>query len=394
MAPFTNAASVTVSVEMDGAAGDASQAESTRLDGRVVVRVTGRSSASVEGIQVTFSGSESVYVRAWAGLAPSSVRREIVRAQTHVHGADTLAPGQHTFTFSVLVPWWVPSSVAESEQCQIRYTVQAETLGPAHALSDEVEVACRRIRVSRRLARRKRLEQSVGCPDGSCHVRFSGSLSRDVVRPGAHVRLDVVARTSDARFGVRTLVAHFAEHLVCHVQARGEQRLTRKITGLAAVRLDALAAEQHPGAPAEDLGETVAPRAGLRRTRSRLAELLQRPGTASDGARAVRQIRASHVLLVPRGLSQFSSELVSREYRVTLVAEVAALEDAQGAESEHVFDGSAERPGECAHVLDTAASPAVAAGVPRLGVNEQASAIAAWPIDVVDHFDVPFDELV
>ncbi|KAJ2780948.1 hypothetical protein GGI15_003365 [Coemansia interrupta] len=388
---------VTVSVEVDGPAGSAASAESTRMDGRVVVRVHGRA-LTTGGVTVAFFGTETVYVRAWAGLAPSSVRREIVRASTHVHPACTLAPGVHTFAFCVLVPWWVPSSVADGDQCQIRYALQADVAG--HGASDEVELECRRIRVSRRLARRKRLEQSVGCPDGSCHVRFSGSLSRDVVRPGAQVRVDVVARTSDARFGVRALVAHVAEHLVCHVQARGEQRLTRRIAGLTSVRMDGLA--QAPDGPPPGSADSPAPRpVGLRKTRSRLAELLQRPSpppppaVASAGHReaVVRQVRASQTLHVPRGLSQFSSEYVSREYRVTLVAEVAPLADAL-AESEHVFHGAAadEHGGRLS--AESADGDSDGAAGQRLGVAERSSAIATWPIDVVDHFDVQFDELV
>ncbi|KAJ2705807.1 hypothetical protein H4R19_005078, partial [Coemansia spiralis] len=102
------------------------------------------------------------------------------------------------------------------------------------------EVECRRIRTSPRLARRRRIDQSVGCPDGSCHVRIWGALSRDVVKPGSQLRLDLSARTSDPRYGLRLLAASFAECVNCHVQIKGEERMVRKISNLATVRLDAL----------------------------------------------------------------------------------------------------------------------------------------------------------
>ncbi|KAJ2761684.1 hypothetical protein IWQ57_005984, partial [Coemansia nantahalensis] len=248
----------TIRIELDRAAagGGGGRARAAAVSGRVVVRVA--KAVAVQRVCIDFVGEETVSLRAWVPLSSTTVSREVVRERLTVHGGGVLGEGQHTFAFSVRVPPWVPSSLAR-EMCRIRYVVRAVieraslaallpgfgssgsgsgAAGSAWAREEEVE--CRRIRVSPRLARRKRIDQSVGCPDGSCHVRIWGALSRDVVKPGAQLRLDLAARTSDPRYGLRLLAASFAECVTCHVQVKGEERVVRKISNLATVRLDAL----------------------------------------------------------------------------------------------------------------------------------------------------------
>ncbi|KAJ1726815.1 hypothetical protein LPJ61_004946, partial [Coemansia biformis] len=62
-----------------------------------------------------------------------------------------------------------------------------------------------------------------------------------------------------------------------------------------------------------------------------------------DPLSVVRQIQASQLIQVPLGLSQFSSEYVSREYRLIVVAEVARLEDPE-ADKNSVHTNDATRP--------------------------------------------------
>ncbi|KAJ2779037.1 hypothetical protein H4R18_004243 [Coemansia javaensis] len=490
-----------IRIEVDGPAAAAAAAAAgdrrQRVSGRVVVAVAGRALA-VAGVRIEFVGEESVTVRGPAGLGSTTVAREVAAARAAAHGGGVLGEGRHVFPFAVTVPGWVPSTV-ERDLCRIRYVVRAAVergslgsylaaaaaaaaaAGPGAAGGSawvrEAEVECRRVRAAQRLARRRRVDQSVGCPDGSCHVRIWGAISRDIVKPGAHVRLDLSARTSDARYGLRLLTASFAECVACHVQVRGEERLVKRITNLATCRLDALPPGADEPAPASasaaasgsasasasaaspgdvyrasmrsDPGQRL-PRLhrrvrrpghsrqhsdvqhsnaqqhghshsrsrsrsransvgtssdseaqnhrqqqqpplgqqlsrGLRKTRSRLAVLLRSsapapagggPGSASPSpshetpvspARVlalqagqspplsassnsnrhghapavVRQIQAAHVLQVPLGLSQFSSEYVSREYRLIVVAEVAPLDDpAANGNSVHVNDAT------------------------------------------------------
>ncbi|KAJ2236441.1 hypothetical protein IWW45_001775 [Coemansia sp. RSA 485] len=553
MAPFSSSAAE-VSLEFDDRTAESRgtgrydvKNEVTRIGGRVLVKVS--RSIAVNNVRVEFVGEETVYQRGWTSLG-SSVSREIVRQRSTVHAGGTLAEGVHVFGFSIEVPGWVPSTV-DRELCRIKYVVRGVVersslgtylmgsqsgVGGGVSWVKEEEVECRRVRVARRLARRKKIDQSVGCPDGSCHVRFWGSVSRDVVKPGAQIKIDVVARTSDARYGLRLLVANLAEHVLCHVQAKGEERLTKKITNLVSCRLDGLGdsnsssieaarseeagswgSRESPGAretnnnsnnvdDGDARGLLQLPR-GVRKTRSRLAVLLRNtspsrslsrmasaqstgavnecdystaraqrsppplpqtpsaPAARSVGGSAraaqrppsvVRQIRASHVIQVPYGLSQFSSEYVSREYRLMLVAEVAPLDDwevngnsvhtcdsarpavapydapmpmpppllLQGARktsTSTVSSSSASAPASASASvcsLTRSTSPDLAASrahrrharsdataqpqqsqsqqpqAQRWAVSEQASAIAGWQIDVVDHFDVRFDELV
>ncbi|KAJ2764685.1 hypothetical protein GGI18_006382, partial [Coemansia linderi] len=172
--------------------------------------------------------------------------RQVLHQRITAHRGGVLFEGQHRFAFRLRIPAWVPSSLDRSDLCRIRYVMRVVVERPMVAgLSSvvcEEEIECHRLRVSRRLARCKRIDQSVGCPDGSCHVRFTGSISRDVVKPGAQIKLDITARTSDARFGLRLLAANFAECVMCHVQVKGEERLVNKITNLVPCRLDALPA--------------------------------------------------------------------------------------------------------------------------------------------------------
>ncbi|KAJ1882412.1 hypothetical protein LPJ57_000953, partial [Coemansia sp. RSA 486] len=235
MAPFSSSAAE-VSLEFDDRTAESRgtgrydvKNEVTRIGGRVLVKVS--RSIAVNNVRVEFVGEETVYQRGWTSLG-SSVSREIVRQRSTVHAGGTLAEGVHVFGFSIEVPGWVPSTV-DRELCRIKYVVRGvverSSLGTYLMGSQggmgggggggvgwvkEEEVECRRVRVARRLARRKKIDQSVGCPDGSCHVRFWGSVSRDVVKPGAQIKIDVVARTSDARYGLRLLVANLAEHVL------------------------------------------------------------------------------------------------------------------------------------------------------------------------------------
>ncbi|KAJ2471664.1 hypothetical protein GGI02_002116 [Coemansia sp. RSA 2322] len=397
--------------------------DTTLVSGRVVVRVS-KAVAPVHSIRVEFLGEETVNLRAWVPLSSTTVSRQVVSRRLTVHSGGVLHEGQHTFAFRLRIPPWVPSSL-DRDLCRIRYLVRAVVERPlvvsagGSTLVCEEEIECRRLRASRRLARRKRIDQSVGCPDGSCHVRFSGSISRDVVRPGAQIKVDVVARTSDARYGLRLLAANFAECVMCHVQVKGEERLVNKITNLVACRLDALpphlphteyvedtdvlspnrgSMRSDPGSmsplpvasaasaltPYSDVDETTLNNAGrrrhltrgIRKTRSRLAVLLRstspssyadslplpsqpdmpgssapsQPGLQPHSSQhinrpplsVVRQIRASQVIQVPLGLSQFSSEYISREYRIMIVAEVAPLFDPEAnGNSVHTNDPTA-----------------------------------------------------
>ncbi|KAJ2870920.1 hypothetical protein FB639_004547, partial [Coemansia asiatica] len=301
MAPFSSSAAE-ISLEFDTTPEESRgighydlKSEITRLSGRVIVKVL--KNIAVNNVRIEFVGEETVYLRGWTTLG-STVSREIVRQRSTVHGNGTLVEGLHMFGFSIDVPGWVPSTV-DREQCRIRYVVRGVVersslgtylMGAPGAMGGvswvkEEEVECRRVRVARRLARRKKIDQSVGCPDGSCHVRFWGSISRDVVKPGAQVKVDVVARTSDARYGLRLLVANLAEHVMCHVQVKGEERLTKKITNLVSCRLDGLG-DGSDSTRVEDINDNddecngdsrgllQLPR-GVRKTRSRLAVLLR-----------------------------------------------------------------------------------------------------------------------
>ncbi|KAI9504362.1 hypothetical protein BX070DRAFT_223909 [Coemansia spiralis] len=301
-------------------------------------------------------GEESVSLRAWSPF-PTVVSREVLRHKVTL-ASGILNEGHHVFPFTVVVPTWAPSTVS-NDLCRIRYTLRAT----ADAASVVRELNCHRVRASQRLARRKKIDQSVGCPDGSCHVRFWGTISRDVVKPGSELKIDIAARTSDARFGLRLLVANFAECLMCHVQVRGEERMVNKITNLASQRLDAL-------------GDKA-----VHRSRSRLTDLIRtKEGLVGPAA---RQISASQVIQVPRELSQFSSDLVSREYRLMLVAEVTRLDDPS--DTVHVNTGSAR---------SSVSTLSDAEPDTRPIFSEQSSAIAGWPIEIVDHFSVCFDELL
>ncbi|KAJ1942930.1 hypothetical protein GGF37_002886 [Kickxella alabastrina] len=528
MAPFSSSGPG-VSIEFDDTAAEYGRydpsTESTHISGRVLVRVI--KPVPVHSVCVEFIGEESVWLRAWVPLSSKTLSREVLRQRTTLHASGVLSEGVHIFSFSIAVPAWVPSSL-DRDMCRIRYVVRAVVertsfLGGGGMSSmggnvggagqgawvHEEEVSCRRIRASRRLARRKRIDQSVGCPNGSCHVRFWGSISRDVVRPGAQIKVDVVAHTSDARFGLRMLVANFAEHVLCHVQVKGEERFVNKITNLVTYRLDSLAedpseplvaargdAELHRESLRSDPGHSspalqppsrsarsssaaacgdasdAEPNSrqqitrGMRKTRSRLAVLLRstspapplaRSKTAGDYENAtaslppvpslpmallsptptptpaqsvVRQIRASQVIQLPLGLSQFSSEFVSREYRLMLVAEVAPLEElsANGNSANTLDAAGRERPTTARRRLSESSTTSSSSSAsskrsfippylklkrrlarsqmslvpfqqadaphPRWSVSEQASAIAGWTVDVVDHFDVRFDELV
>ncbi|KAJ2509909.1 hypothetical protein GGH20_005631, partial [Coemansia sp. RSA 1937] len=157
-------------------------------------------------------------------------------------------------------------------------------------------------------------------------------------------------------------------------------RMVNRITHLATCRLDALDDEDEEGTSEETARATlqVPPQGqlarGIRKTRSRLAILLRNASSASpppvpssgvshgpglspsfgspppappapipastQQPRVVRQVRASQVVQVPFGLSQFSSELVSREYRLVVVAAVAPLEPLAAAESVHTNDSA------------------------------------------------------
>ncbi|KAJ2077484.1 hypothetical protein H4R24_005102 [Coemansia sp. RSA 988] len=515
--PFGSSAPA-IHIEL-GATHDAADEGMRWVRGRLVVRAT--RAVAAQQVRVEFVGTEAVGVRAWVPPR-ATVTRTVAQGSAVVHGGGVLRAGTHEFAFSVGVPWWLPSSV-EREACRIRYVVRGvverggwmPAAPTADAWTAETEMSCTRVRVARRLARRKRLDQSVGCPDGSCHVRMWGVLSRDVVKPGAALRLDLSARTSDARFGLRRLAASFTECLICSVQVKAEERVVNRISNLVTARLDALsdeplsddslsdaASSDHIARAVEPPAEEQEPRSRgslrsdpgqqstdqhdsarqhahdlphshlsrrLRKTRSRLAVLLRNgvdvpatappvPGSSATApttpqprrADVARQIHASHVLHVPLGLSQFASEHVSREYRLIVVAEVAPLDDP---ESVHVndaaatygtaaparptrrdaspssrseallVDAGAESSAESLSASAAADSPlrwdspperthnqrrrrrrrrrrqsesAVAQQNPphHWIVSEQSSAIAEWPVEVVDRFDVRFDELV
>ncbi|KAJ2821116.1 hypothetical protein FBU31_005009 [Coemansia sp. 'formosensis'] len=456
-----------------------SSTDTTTLTGCAIVRVQ-KAAAAVHGIRIEFTGEEVVNLR--SSLSTTTVSRQVLGQRITVHRGGILHEGQHRFAFRLRIPAWVPSSLDRSDLCRIRYVMRAVVERPMVAglssLVCEEEIECRRLRASRRLARRKRIDQSVGCPDGSCHVRFTGSISRDVVKPGAQIKLDISARTSDARFGLRLLAANFAECVMCHVQVKGEERLVNKITNLVVCRLDALPSTEEgchseaanrgslrsdPGGvpsiqcaspTASDIETTANVNArrhltrGIRKTRSRLAVLLRSTspaepvppqsvpnspqfhlhpssamGRASTQLNVVRQIRASQIIQVPLGLSQFSSEYISREYRLMVVAEVAPLSDPDvNGDSIHTNDSSTRQPparpskptppsmspappadtrGRRSSSASSASSASVASvehGIPpqspRWTVSENSSAIAGWPVEVVERFDVRFDELV
>ncbi|KAJ1718908.1 hypothetical protein LPJ61_006431, partial [Coemansia biformis] len=232
------------------------QQQQTMVRGRVHIRVA--KTVPVHRVCIDFVGDESVNLRAWAPLSSKTVSREVLCRRLTVHRGGMLNGGHHIYPFTVRVPPWVPSTLTR-DMCRIRYVVRvaieraslvsllpslgsssgggggsgaSDTKAVGSAWVREEEVECRRIRTSQRLARRKRVDQSVGCPDGSCHVRIWGSISRDVVKPGAHIRLDLSARTSDPRYGLRLLAASFAECVSCHVQVKGEERMVRKISNL------------------------------------------------------------------------------------------------------------------------------------------------------------------
>ncbi|KAJ2160099.1 hypothetical protein GGF46_002512 [Coemansia sp. RSA 552] len=445
--PFSSAAPE-LRIEVDAGRG------TQDVRGRLVLR-TARPVA-VRRVRVEFVGEESVHLRAWVALSTTTVSREVARARAEVCGAGELAAGEHAWGFRVRVPGWVPSSV-DGDMCRVRYVVRGvverSSLGGGRWAVEE-EIPCRRLRASSRLARKRRIDQSVGCPDGSCHVRVWGSLSRDVVKPGAHVRVDLCAQTSDGRFGIRLLAAHFAECVMCHVNVRGEQRIVSRMRNLVSCRLDRppepaddapcgprgslrsdpgdTARRQVPDAPQRSSDDTLGVEArrghltrGIRKTRSRLAVLLRNseppqvprlPANAAAGSpaqqqqqqpaqtpphsprglssgqgagrRVVRQIRTAQTIQVPHGLSQFASEYVSREYRLVVVAEVAPLEDR---ESLHDLTRYERSPRVRSESSSESSLAELQSPVP---VSEQSSAIAEWKVEVVDHFDVGFDELV
>ncbi|KAJ1767320.1 hypothetical protein IW140_005586 [Coemansia sp. RSA 1813] len=458
--PFSSSAPE-LRLELNDDSPENTEGSFTELKGRLLVHV--HKPVSVQGVFVEFVGEESVSLRAWVPLSSNTVSREVLRQRVSVHERGELKEGVHEFAFSISVPPWVPSSL-ERDMCRIRYLIRAAAplTTPFGIVSSapmgssgwvwaaEREVSCRRIRVSRRLARRKRIDQSVGCPDGSCHVRFYGSISRDVVKPGAQIKLDVSACTSDARYGLRVLVANFAECVMCHVQVKGEERLVNKITNLATCRLDTSITTMGPKAAAMLASGPSLPalRGGgsgrnsgsgyesNNSTFNHQAIYVNGGGGSScnggnalagagKGATMARHIRASHVIQVPHSLSQFSSDYVSREYRLMLVAEVCLLEDA--AEMSGGADSSAPMsPSPTASTVSlgssvvslpssvSSASRAVNRRLKRqqhqsqhqqhqqhqqqhqskLSISDQSSAIAAWPIEIVDRFDVCFDDLV
>ncbi|KAJ2552362.1 hypothetical protein EV175_003339, partial [Coemansia sp. RSA 1933] len=433
--PFSGSAAPELRIELNNGGDDDYDSD---LSGRLLVYA--HKPVSVQGVFVEFVGEESVSLRAWVPLSSNTVSREVLRQRVAVHQRGELREGTHEFGFSITVPAWVPSSLV-SDMCRIRYLLRAAAplttpfgiIGGSLASPTtsnaagngnwlwpvEKEVPCRRIRVSRRLARTKRIDQSVGCPDGSCHVRFHGSINRDVVKPGAQMKLDVSACTSDARYGLRLLVANFAECVMCHVQVKGEERLVNKITNLATCRLDPIS---KPSVVTRKRGS-----GGGYESPHRYAVYVNGGGASScNGSNAIagntaaaRQIHASHMIHVPHGLSQFSSEYVSREYRLMLVAEVCLLDDVV---AEPVSGGRAESSapmspspsastvslGSSVVSLPSSVSSAGRAVVNRrlkrqksqnqppskLSISDQSSAIAAWPIEVVDRFDVHFEELV
>ncbi|KAJ2841757.1 hypothetical protein IWW36_006150, partial [Coemansia brasiliensis] len=187
--PFSSTAA-DIRIEIDGSV-PAETRRATRISGRAIVCL--QRAVAVQRVRIEFVGEETVSLRAWVPLSTTTQTREIVRQSADVRGAGMLAAGTHVFPFAVDVPWWVPSTL-EREPARIRYVVRAVVeraallLGPGAQWSGEHEVECRRVRVARRLARRKRVDQSVGCPDGSCHVRVWGTISRDTVKPGAQLR--------------------------------------------------------------------------------------------------------------------------------------------------------------------------------------------------------------
>ncbi|KAJ2402807.1 hypothetical protein GGI23_000443 [Coemansia sp. RSA 2559] len=465
--PFSSSAAPELRIVLnDGDIAYNATSSCTELSGRLLVHA--HKPVAVQGVFVEFVGEESVSLRAWVPLSSKTVSREVLRQRVEVRERGELKEGVHDYAFSISVPPWVPSSL-ERDMCRIRYLIRAAAplttpfgiVGSAASSingggsssnwtwSAEREVPCRRIRVSRRLARRKRIDQSVGCPDGSCHVRFHGSVSRDVVKPGAQMKLDVAACTSDARYGLRLLVANFAECVMCHVQVKGEERLVNKITNLATCRLDTSRASATPGPKAAAAIGSAGPSLKAKRgsgnsgggnsgsgyesaggnfnSHHQAIYVNGGGGSSCNGGTAIgggrvaavsRQIHASHVIQVPHDLSQFSSEYVSREYRLMLVAEVCLIEDAV-AEASGADSSAPMSPSPSASTVSlessvaslpssvSSASRAVSKRLKRqqhcqqqqqhpikLSISDQSSAIAAWPIEIVDHFDVRFDELV
>ncbi|ORX68053.1 hypothetical protein DL89DRAFT_294565 [Linderina pennispora] len=310
----------------------------TRHHGRVLLTLT--KPMAVHSVQLLLLGEETVNLRAWIPLSTNTASTPIVDIQRDLYSGGTLEPGMHVFPFTLVLPGTLPTTL-ERELCTIKYRVRAEVAkaaffsSPSIALAKEEEVLVVHRRRAKRLAKTKSLDQS-----------FAGSISKDVVRPG-----------SKSQFGLRLLAVNFAEAVQCHVQVRGEERLTTQITNLVGSRLDALEGDPVIAAGAEnDDMRTV------RKTRSRLTDLLkastppptppQMPGSVANGSttglalggrgsagtpRVVRQIRATHTLEVPQGLSQFDAEYISREYRLMLVAEVAPMEDTpENADSVHI----------------------------------------------------------
>ncbi|KAJ1733693.1 hypothetical protein LPJ72_002740 [Coemansia sp. Benny D160-2] len=532
--PFTSSAAPELRLELNDSSNDTNGASKesphsagagTEVTGRLVVHA--HKTVAIQGMFIEFVGEESVSLRAWVvvPLGSNTVSREVLRQRVSVRGRGELREGTHEFGFTITIPPWVPSSL-ERDMCRIRYVVRASASPAATLLMPfgivsssgsgggdsnsggssasgawtvEREIRCRRIRVSRRLARRKCIDQSVGCPDGSCHVRFCGSLSRDIAKPGTQLKLDVAACTSDARYGLRLLVANFAECVMCHVQVKGEERLVNKITNLTSCRLSNNAGDNgsstafSPARPALGASRCGCDEGGSGNHSkcSSTAHANHSGGPRYNGSAAnhvssasaaggaafgktprnttmAQQMHASHVIHVPHGLSQFSSDYVSREYRLILVAEVYRIDTAddmlenkeEKEESKHLphlpgatttFDSFAPAsPSPAASTLSFGSSVvslpsslsssagrsglAVAAGWRRkrqqkekekhqlqqqlqqqqhqqqqlqhhnyshkqpqngkLSISDQSSAIASWPLEIVDHFDLRFDDLV
>ncbi|KAJ1954477.1 hypothetical protein EC988_002410 [Linderina pennispora] len=385
----------------------------TRHHGRVLLTLT--KPMAVHSVQLLLLGEETVNLRAWVPLSTNTVSTPIVDIQRDLYSGGTLEPGMHVFPFTVVLPGTLPTSL-ERELCTIKYRVRAEVAkaaffsSPSIALAKEEEVLVVHRRRAKRLAKTKSLDQSVGCPDGTCHVKFAGSISKDVVRPGSKVKISVAARTSTSQFGLRLLAVNFAEAVQCHVQVRGEERLTTRITNLVGSRLDALEGDPVVAAGAEnDDMRTV------RKTRSRLTDLLkastppptppQMPGGVANGSttglalggrgsagtpRVVRQIRATHTLEVPQGLSQFDAEYISREYRLMLVAEVAPMEDTpENADSVHINEARLDiSPRSTFDSTRKSSSSMDHRSRQKWAVSEQSSAMTGWKIDIVDTFSV------
>ncbi|KAJ2707294.1 Arrestin domain-containing protein 1, partial [Coemansia spiralis] len=150
-----------IRIELDPAA-DGRGGNGSRISGQVVVRVA--KAVAVHRICIDFVGEETVSVRAWAPLSSTTVSREVVRRRLTVHRGGMLSEGRHSFGFAVVVPAWVPSSLAR-DMCRIRYVVRAvieraslasllpsfsgsgsEARASGSAWTREEEVECRRIR--------------------------------------------------------------------------------------------------------------------------------------------------------------------------------------------------------------------------------------------------------